>query len=68
MKIKNGHKFIFQLFKAASDEIDTLGDCSADVEELALTADEGVTIPYMVGELFVMEEPDQVQTLLEERK
>ena len=68
MKIKNGHNFIFQLFKASSDEIDTLGDCSADVEELALTAEEGVTIPYMVGELFVMEEPDQVQTLLEERK
>ena len=68
MKNKMGLKFIFQLFKAASTEIDTLGDCSADVEELALTAEEGVTIPYMVGELFVMEEPDQVQTLLEERK
>ena len=68
MKNKMGLKFIFQLFKAASTEIDTLGDCSADVEELALTGEEGVTIPYMVGELFVMEEPDQVQTLLEERK
>eukprot|EP00091_Calanus_sinicus_P022009 TRINITY_DN6778_c0_g1_i1.p1 TRINITY_DN6778_c0_g1~~TRINITY_DN6778_c0_g1_i1.p1 ORF type:complete len:134 (-),score=67.42 TRINITY_DN6778_c0_g1_i1:30-431(-) len=54
--------------KTASTEIDTLEDCSADVEELALTAEEGVTIPYMVGELFVLEEPDQVQTLLEERK
>ena len=68
MKIKSAFEFMFQLFKAASTEIDTLGDCSADVEELALTAEEGVTIPYMVGELFVMEEPDQVQTLLEERK
>ena len=68
MKIKSALEFMFQLFKASSTEIDTLGDCSADVEELALTAEEGVTIPYMVGELFVMEEPDQVQTLLEERK
>ena len=68
MKIKSAFEFMFQLFKAASTEIDTLGDCSADVEELALTAEDGVTIPYMVGELFVMEEPDQVQTLLEERK
>ena len=68
MKIKSALEFMFQLFKAASTEIDTLGDCSADVEELALTAEEGVTIPYMVGELFVMEEPDHVQTLLEERK
>eukprot|EP00092_Neocalanus_flemingeri_P026903 GFUD01029159.1.p1 GENE.GFUD01029159.1~~GFUD01029159.1.p1 ORF type:complete len:134 (+),score=57.47 GFUD01029159.1:140-541(+) len=54
--------------KAASTEIETLGDCSADVEELSITLDEGVTIPYMVGEIFVLEDPDQVQTLLEERK
>merc|ERR1739838_655055 len=54
--------------KAASTEIETLTDCSADVEELAITAEEGVNIPYMVGEIFVLEEPDQVQTLLEERK
>merc|ERR1711892_377213 len=41
---------------------------STEVEELALTADDCVTIPYMVGEIFVLEEPDKVQTLLEERK
>ena len=42
-----GFRFIFNLFQTASTEIDTLGDCSADVEELALTAEDGVTIPYV---------------------
>jgi len=53
---------------AAENEIVTLTDAATDVEENALMMEDGEKIPYMVGEVFVMEEPDTVQTLLEQKK
>merc|ERR1712235_23271 len=46
----------------------TLGDASNDVEEFSLTADDGEKIPYMVGEIFVKETPDDVLALLDNKK
>lgn len=53
---------------ASENEIVTLNEAATDVEEMALMMDEGEKVPYMVGEVFVMEEPDQVQILLELKK
>ena len=55
-------------FQTISTEIETLGDCSTDIEELVLTADDDVTIPYLVGEIFVLECPDKVQTMIMDRR
>ena len=54
--------------KQKETELVTLGDATNDVEEFSLTADEGEKIPYMVGEIFVKETPDDVLTLLENKK
>ena len=54
--------------KAKENEIVTLSDAANDVEELSLTAEEEEKIPYMVGEIFVMETPDDVVALLEKKK
>ena len=54
--------------KAKENEIVTIKDATTDVEELELTCEEGEKVPYLVGEIFVMETPTDVQTLLEERK
>ena len=49
-------------------ELVTLGDASNDVEELSLTSEDGEKIPYMVGEIFVKETPDDVLSLLDNKK
>merc|ERR1719229_2243323 len=54
--------------KLKEAELVTLGDASNDVEEFSLTSDEGEKIPYMVGEIFVKETPDDVLTLLDNKK
>ena len=54
--------------KSKENEIVTLNDAATDVEEMSLTCDDGEKIPYLVGEIFVMEAPDDVLTLLEEKK
>lgn len=54
--------------KARQNEMVTLTDAAADVEELSLTIADDEKVPYMVGEIFVLETPDVVQTLLEKRK
>ena len=54
--------------KEKHNEIQTLKDAETDIEEMALTCDEGAKVPYLVGEIFVMETPEDVQTFLEERK
>jgi len=54
--------------KARENEIVTICDAATDVEELSLTSDEGEKVPYLVGEIFIMETPDDVLTLLEGRK
>lgn len=54
--------------KARENEIVTLTDAASDVEELSLTMDDDEKVPYLVGEIFVLEAPDVVQTLLEKRK
>merc|ERR1712012_1018874 len=54
--------------KQKEAELVTLGDATNDVEEFSLTADDGEKIPYMVGEIFVKETPDDVLALLEAKK
>ena len=54
--------------KLKEAELVTLGDASNDVEEFSLTSEEGEKIPYMVGEIFVKETPDDVLTLLDNKK
>ena len=54
--------------KQKEGELVTLGDASNDVEEFSLTADDGEKIPYMVGEIFVKETPDDVLALLDNKK
>ena len=54
--------------KAKENEIVTLSDAASDVEEMSLTCDDGEKIPYLVGEIFVMESPDDVLVLLEDKK
>ena len=54
--------------KSKESELVTLGDASNDVEEFSLTADEGEKISYMVGEIFIKETPDDVLTLLDNKK
>merc|ERR1712083_557270 len=54
--------------KSKEGELVTLGDASNDVEEFSLTADEGEKISYMVGEIFIKETPDDVLTLLDNKK
>merc|ERR1712105_365111 len=54
--------------KAKENEIVTLSDAATDVEEMSLTCDDGEKIPYLVGEIFVMETPDDVLVLLEDKK
>ena len=54
--------------KSKKNEIQTLNDAATDVEELSLTCDEGEKVPYLVGEIFVMESPDDVLGLLETKK
>jgi len=54
--------------KARQNEIVTLTDAATDVEELALTMEDDEKVPYLVGEIFVLEAPDVVQTMLEKRK
>ena len=54
--------------KLKEAELVTLGDASNDVEEFSLTSDEGEKIPYMVGEIFVKETPDDVLILLDNKK
>ena len=54
--------------KLKETELVTLGDASNDVEEFSLTSDEGEKIPYMVGEIFVKETPDDVLMLLDNKK
>ena len=50
------------------NEILTLSDAASDVEEMSLTCDDGDRIPNLVGEIFVMEAPDDVLVLLEDKK
>ena len=38
------------------------------LEEMSLTCDDGDKIPYLVGEIFVMEAPDDVLVLLEDKE
>ena len=38
------------------------------LEEMSLTCDDGDKIPYLMGEIFVMEAPDDVLVLLEDKK
>ena len=54
--------------KQKQAELVTLGDASNDVEEFSLTSDDGDKIPYMVGEIFVKETPDDVLSLLDNKK
>ena len=54
--------------KQKQAELVTLGDASNDVEEFSLTSDDGDKIPYMVGEIFVKETPDDVLGLLDNKK
>merc|ERR1739842_188465 len=54
--------------KQKEAELVTLGDASNDVEEFSLTAEDGEKIPYMVGEIFVKETPDDVLSLLDNKK
>ena len=54
--------------KLKETELVTLGDASNDVEEFSLTSEDGEKIPYMVGEIFVKETPDDVLTLLDNKK
>ena len=54
--------------KSKESELVTLGDASNDVEEFSLTADDGEKISYMVGEIFIKETPDDVLTLLDNKK
>merc|ERR1719221_2462649 len=54
--------------KLRETELVTLGDAGNDVEEFSLTSDEGEKIPYMVGEIFVKETPDDVLMLLDNKK
>jgi len=54
--------------KAKENEIVTLSDAASDVEEMSLTCDDDEKIPYLVGEIFVMESPDDVLVLLEDKK
>ena len=51
--------------KQKEAELVTLGDASNDVEEFSLTSEDGEKIPYMVGEIFVKETPDDVLSLLD---
>ena len=50
------------------NEILTLSDAASDVEEMSLTCDDGDKIPYLMGEIFVMEAPDDFLVLLEDNK
>ena len=54
--------------KAKENEIVTLSDAGNDVEEMSLTCEDDEKIPYLVGEIFVMESPDDVLVLLEDKK
>ena len=54
--------------KQKQAELVTLGDASNDVEEFSLTSEDGEKIPYMVGEIFVKETPDDVLSLLDNKK
>ena len=54
--------------KQKQAELVTLGDASNDVEEFSLTSEDGDKIPYMVGEIFVKETPDDVLSLLDNKK
>merc|ERR1711915_478385 len=53
---------------SSENEIKTLNDASQDVEEASLMMEDGEKIPYMVGEVFIMEDADTVQALLDEKK
>ena len=54
--------------KAKENEIQTLKDATSDVEEFSITADEGDKIPFQIGEVFVLETPDTVLSLIEAKK
>ena len=54
--------------KMKEAELVTLGDASNDVEEFSLTSEDGEKISYMVGEIFVKETPDDVLSLLDNKK
>jgi len=54
--------------KAKKNEIVTLGDATADVEEFGLMAADDDKIPFQIGEIFVMESPDTVQELIEKKR
>merc|ERR1712211_49605 len=54
--------------KSKQNEIQTLEDATNDVDEFSLTASDEDLIPFQIGEIFVMETPDSVQTLIQERK
>merc|ERR1712059_161635 len=54
--------------EARQNDLVTLSDAATDVEELSLTMEDDEKVPYLVGEIFVLEAPDVVQTLLEKRK
>ncbi len=54
--------------KAKENEIQALKDATGDVEEFSITADEGEKIPFQIGEVFVLETPDTVLSLIETKK
>merc|ERR1711951_100900 len=54
--------------KSKKNEIVTLTDATNDIEEFTLTADEGEKIPFQIGEIFILEEPESAQSLIEEKK
>ena len=54
--------------KARQNEIVTLKDATGDVEEFQITADDDEKIPFQIGEVFVLESPDVVLSLIETKK
>nr|AQS22571.1 putative prefoldin subunit 4 [Pseudodiaptomus poplesia] len=54
--------------KSGKSEMQTLKDAVNDVEEFQLTCEDGEQIPYQIGEIFLMEDPEAVISLVKEKQ